>query len=97
MYTEAVATCYSMTQARTNLPAIIDQIEAGLEIVLTRRGKPVAVVVPVREKESARGCRPGFAEAYPRFLDKHSPDEVGIEGDFAASLRSHDTGRKVLL
>ena len=33
-------------QARQTLPELIDQIEAGEEIVLTRRGKVVARLIP---------------------------------------------------
>ena len=40
---------YSIAEARTHLPTIIDEAEAGLEIELTRRGKPVAVIVSPRQ------------------------------------------------
>ena len=43
-------------QAKTHLPELLDRVEAGERIVITRRGVPVAVLVPV---ESGRGRNPG--------------------------------------
>jgi prevent-host-death family protein len=63
---------YSIAEARSNLPAIIDQVAAGQEIELTRRGKPVAVVVSLRELERLRSERPRFSDAYREFLEAHS-------------------------
>lgn len=35
----------SISTARANLPALVDRVGAGEEIVLTRHGRPVAVLV----------------------------------------------------
>jgi prevent-host-death family protein len=39
-----------MHEAKTNLSQLVERAEAGEEIVLTRRGKPVAQLVPVPVK-----------------------------------------------
>jgi len=88
---------YSIADARISLPAIVDQAEAGERVELTRRGKPVAVVVSLREFERLRGDRPGFRDAYKEFLDKYSLAEIGLDNDFAAATRDKSTGRKVSL
>jgi prevent-host-death family protein len=88
---------FSIAEARANLPAIVDQAEAGQEVELTRRGKPVAVVLSLRELERLRRERIGFGEAYRRFLKTHSLREVGLEDDFFASVRDQGQGRKVSL
>ena len=88
---------YSIADARTSLPTIVDQAEAGLRVELTRRGTPVAVVVSLRELERLRGDRPHFGEAYKNFLEKYSLKEVGLDDDFAASTREKGAGRKVSL
>jgi prevent-host-death family protein len=88
---------YSIAEARARLPAIIDQAEAGQEIEVTRRGKPVAAVVSVRELARLRGSGASFGAAYRSFLDKHALDEVGVDEDFAASLRDKGAGRSVSL
>jgi prevent-host-death family protein len=88
---------YSIAEARSNLPTIVDQAEAGQEIELTRRGKPVAVVVSLREMERLRSKPARFGEAYKRFLKRHPLREIGLEQGFFDSARDRDTGRKVVL
>ena len=88
---------YSIAEARARLPAIVDQAEAGQEIELTRRGKPVAVLVSAQALERLRGGRTAFGDAYRAFLGRHALDEVGMDQDFAASLRQRSPGRDVPL
>jgi prevent-host-death family protein len=88
---------YSIAEARSRLPSIVDQAEAGVEVELTRRGQPVAVLVSHREFERLRGKRLHFGDAYREFLEKHPLEEIGVEGDFAASTRDRTPGRKVSL
>lgn len=35
---------YAIAEARAHLPRIVDQAEAGMDVELTRRGQPVAVL-----------------------------------------------------
>jgi prevent-host-death family protein len=88
---------YSIAEARSNLPTIVDQAEAGLEIELTRRGKSVAVLISPRQLQQLRGNRPRFADAYKTFLGKHSLKDIGLERKFFASAREKGGGRKVSL
>jgi prevent-host-death family protein len=88
---------YSIADARTSLPDIVDQAEAGMRVELTRHGKPVAVVVSLRELERLRADRPRFGDAYRAFLDQHSLKEIGLDKGFAASVREKGLGRKVSL
>ena len=88
---------YSIAEARSNLPTIIDQAEAGQEIELTRRGKPVAVVLSLREFERLRGERAPFGVAYKRFLKAHPLGDVGLHEGFFDAPRSKDVGRKIAL
>jgi prevent-host-death family protein len=88
---------YSIADARSNLPSIIDAAEAGEEIELTRRGKPVAVIVSLRELEKLRSARTGFSEAYRRFLESHSLRAIGLDADFFQKTRDRESGRKVSL
>jgi prevent-host-death family protein len=88
---------YSIAEARSQLPTIVDQAESGIEVELTRRGKPVAVVVSHREFERLRGRRHDFRDAYRTFLAAHALDEIGVDTSFAASTRDRTSGRKVPL
>ena len=95
MYINYMSQRYSIAEARSRLPKIVDQAEAGVEIELTRRGQPVAVVVSHREFERLRGKRLHFRDAYRKFLKTHSLQEVGVDDDFATSARDRTIGRKV--
>jgi len=88
---------YSIAEARSSLPSIVDQAEAGVEIELTRRGKPVAAVVALRVLERLRGDRPRFRASYQDFLKRYSLDEVGFDNDFFAPIRGKSAGRKISL
>lgn len=44
----------NLFDAKNRLSALIDQVEEGHEVTITRRGKPVARLVPVTA-EAARG------------------------------------------
>ena len=95
MYTRCMSRRYSIAEARSRLPKIVDDAEAGVEIELTRRGQPVAVLVSRREFERLRGKRLHFRDAYKKFLETHSLEQIGVDKDFAASVRDRMTGRKV--
>ena len=86
---------YSIAEARANLPTLIDQVEAGVAVELTRRGKGVAVMISVTEYRRLRSKRTSFQDVYQKFLKKHSLAEVGLEPDFARKLRDRSPGRKV--
>ena len=95
MYINNMSKRYSIAEARSNLPAIVDQAEAGLEIELTRRGKPVAVVVSTRGLERRRSDDVRFSDAYHNFLKMYSLDEIGIDEHLLQSARKKDKGREV--
>jgi prevent-host-death family protein len=88
---------YSIADARKNLAGLVTEAESGSEVELTRRGKPVAVLVSVHEFERMRGERPAFKEAYAEFLEKFDLAEVGLDEDFATDLRGRSSGRVVEL
>lgn len=86
---------FSISQARANLPAIVDRAESGQVVEVTRRGKPVVAVISLQELERLRSGRTPFAAAYRGFLDRHSLAEIGVEDDFFRSVRDEAVGRDV--
>jgi prevent-host-death family protein len=53
-------------EAKNRLGALLDRVEHGEEIVITRRGKPIAKLVPAGpgfDKEKARRAIAGLIEA----------------------------------
>jgi hypothetical protein len=53
------------------------------------------VVLSTHEFERLRGKQTHFRQAYQQFLEKYNLAEVGLDPDFASSLRDRDPGRKV--
>jgi prevent-host-death family protein len=49
-------------EAKTHLSELLDRVEAGEEVTITRHGSPVAIMVPVRRK-STRAERRAAIEA----------------------------------
>ncbi len=49
-------TAYSVADAKNTLPKLIDKVLAGEEVIITRRGKPVAELRPtMRQRAPAKG------------------------------------------
>ena len=86
---------YSVADARARLPDILDEVEAGKEVQLTRRGRPVAVLVSPERLEALRRNRTSFSEAYRAFTERYAPRDIALEPDFFDSLRDRAPGRKV--
>jgi prevent-host-death family protein len=42
------------SEAKTHLPQLLDDVEAGETIVITRHGKPIARLVPDQEHRNAK-------------------------------------------
>jgi prevent-host-death family protein len=97
MYTMRMSKSYSVAEARAHLPDILDDVEAGKEVELTRRGRPVAIVLSPQSYEALRGDRTSFGAAYRAFTERHAPEEIGLEADFFDSLRDREAGRRVRL
>ncbi len=38
-------------EAKTHLPALLDSVEQGEKVVITRRGMPVAILIPYQEEK----------------------------------------------
>jgi prevent-host-death family protein len=97
MYSSCMAKSYSVAEARASLPDILDEVEAGKEVNLTRRGRKVAVVISAEQYEALRSEQASFGDAYRAFLDRHPAGEIGLDADFIDSLRDRGPGRRVRL
>lgn len=95
MYTCTMSRRYSIAEARSRLPSLVDEAEAGIEVELTRRGQPVAVLVSRREFDRLQGTRGHFSDLYKSFTERYDLETIGVDDDFAASTRDRTTGRKV--
>lgn len=71
---------YSIAEARDQLPSLVHDVEQGAPVSLTRRGKPVALLISVAEYERLVGGRTDFTGALARFRAGHALDELDLGG-----------------
>jgi prevent-host-death family protein len=64
-------------QAKTHLSKLLERVAAGEEVVIARAGRPVARLVPARERPQERtpGTAAGKVWIFPEF-DAPLPDEI---------------------
>jgi antitoxin (DNA-binding transcriptional repressor) of toxin-antitoxin stability system len=86
MYNTGMATM-TVSEARAALPRILDRVQAGEEVTLTRHGEPVAVVV---RPDTLRARRAGDTNRVREVLDRARRARLGdrpmLREDRAAAL-----------
>ena len=60
-------------EAKTHLPRLLDEVEQGATITITRHGRPIARVVPVRGRRRSVG---EAIEAIREFRKGHRLDGI---------------------
>ena len=85
---------YSIAEARDRLPRIVHDVEAGTPIELTRRGKPVAVLVSIDEYRRLSEGRRDFWGAYERWRASINPADLEGDDPFA-DVRDRSPGREI--
>jgi antitoxin Phd len=86
---------YSIAQARDRFTSLVRTVERDAAIELTRRGKPVAVILSIQEYERLLARQAGFWQAYSVFKEQVNLEELGIEPHTFAGLRDRSPGREV--
>lgn len=87
---------FSVAEARRTLPSLIRDAERGEAVRLTRRGKPVAVLIGYEEFERLASGARDFAEAYEKFLRSYPLAELDIDPDEVfRDVRDKSLGREV--
>ncbi len=85
---------YSIAEARNHLSEVVHEAESEGPVTLTRRGRPVAVVVAVGEFERLRSAKLGFWDATLAF--RSSVDVSGLDIDEVyRDVRDRTPGRPV--
>lgn len=72
---------YSITEARDSFTSVVREAEKGIQVELTRRGKPVAVLIGIEAFERLSKGKPSFREAYEKFRQEHNLAELDIDPD----------------
>ena len=86
---------FSIEEAKVKLAAIVHSVERGSSIGLTRRGKPVAVVMSVKEYERLRGEYENFWDAASKLRRIIKHEGIDISDKDFQDLRDHGPGRDI--
>ncbi len=79
----ATSTKIGAYEAKTHLPDLLRKVQAGQHFTITRRGRPVAELTPIRTANSrgrlhAAGCMKAFMkQAQPFCVDTKAMSEEG--------------------
>lgn len=92
-----MSSTYSVASARANLAEIVDQVQSGRDVEITRRGEKVAVLVSASRYALLQNERPTFMDAFESFRQTTDLAAVGVDRDWARGLRHDDVGRDVKL
>ena len=88
---------FSIAEAKNRLPSIIHYIEKGPYVELTRRGKPVAVLLSIQEYERLKRKYTGFWNALSVFRQSLHDEDIEISDRDFEGLRDLFAGREVEL
>jgi prevent-host-death family protein len=85
---------FSIAEAKSKLPAIIHSVEHGPSVKLTRHGKPVAVLLSIREYEQLAKRKQGLWNALTHFRNVLTQEVVKITDTDFEDLRDRSFGRE---
>ena len=85
---------FSIAEAKSKLPAIIHSVEDGPSVKLTRHGKPVAVLLSIREYEQLSKNKTGFWKVLSEFRSKLEVEDIKITDADFEDIRDASTGRE---
>lgn len=74
---------YSIAEARNNLARLVHVAEDGEPVRLTRRGRPVAVLLSLGEYERLRAAGDGLWDRLQRFRDSVETETLVGRGGFS--------------
>lgn len=60
---------YSVAEAKAHLSEILKQVETGRKVTITKRGRPIAMIVPA-QKEARKGINWAAIEALRQTLPR---------------------------
>jgi len=80
-------------EAKTHLPRLLDEVASGETITITKRGKPVARLVPAQDLDERRRIAQEAWQRWERYRDEHNvilgPD-MTLQDLMAESARERD-------
>ena len=74
-----MASTYSIAEAKNRLPRLVHDVEEGATVTLTRRGKPVAVLISCTELQRLQGLGTSFSEAFKELRKRFDLAKLAID------------------
>jgi antitoxin Phd len=88
---------YTIAQAKNKLPSIIHSVEKGAPVTLTRHGRPVAVLLSIRQYEGLRREKVGYWDALKSLRNLMEVEDIQVSDADFEGLRDDSHGRNVEL
>lgn len=86
---------YSVAEARNRFAEIVHDLKHVSRVQVTRRGRPVAILISIEEFEMLRAGNAGFASAYEAFRSTVDLANAGIDPEVFEGLRDASSGREM--
>jgi prevent-host-death family protein len=86
---------YSIADARARLSEVLDEVQGGDVVELTRRGQAAAVLLSAERYRELQRSRVHFRDAYRAFVKTHPPRTIGLDAKAVRALRDRSPGRPV--
>lgn len=83
----------SIAEAKNHLPSLVQRAEGGETIRITRRGRPVAILLSTLEYERLRAPRTDLGDFLTDWRAQVREDQVELEADVFAQVRDNAPGR----
>jgi prevent-host-death family protein len=88
---------YSIAEARDHFTELVHKAEQGKPVALTRRGRPVAVILSIRAYQHMTRHEVDFWKALTEFRKAHDLQELNLGPDVFGDARDRSIGREVNL
>ena len=86
---------YTISEAKNKLTSLIHRVEKGPAVKLTRHGRPVAVLLSLREYESISRKGKGFWQELTDLRQWMKREGIALAEDDFEALRDDTSGRRV--
>ena len=86
---------YSIAEARNHFAEIVHDLKHVSRVEVTRRGRPVAILISVEEFELLRAGNVTFTSAYEAFRNTHDLAKEEIDPGVFEGLRDTSSGREM--
>ncbi|MFC1706321.1 type II toxin-antitoxin system Phd/YefM family antitoxin [Planctomycetota bacterium] len=88
---------YSIAEARDNFTKLVHAAERGRPVEVTRRGKPVAVLLSSVDYARLTASKSGFLQACEAFRRQAASEDLAALHEALANVRDRSVGREVAL